>query len=175
MDDLNRSSPSVLLADANVLIDFRDSEIDVIELVGRHVGHVAVLAPVLDEVSGLTRTDCTRLSITVVEAATDRRLTAAAVEASVSFNDRLCFVACRAEGWTCVTNDRALRRLCKRHGVPTRFGLSLLVDIVAAGAMAPQRAMEIAGKIHESNPLQINGQVIARFKSALDRLGAERR
>ena len=38
---------------------------------------------------------------------------------------------CREEGWTCVTNDGALRRLCKLHDVKTRFGLRLMVDLVA--------------------------------------------
>ena len=170
MGRLNQSLPIVLLADANVLIDFHAADIEVLQLVGRHVGRVAVLAQVLDEVRGVTRTDCRRAAITVVEVATHRLLGAAAIEARVSFNDRLCFVACQEEGWTCVTNDRALRRLCERHGVPTRFGLGLLVDVVAAGAMTPQQAMAIARAMHESNPLHVNERVIARFKSALARL-----
>lgn len=172
MGHLNQSSPIVLLADANVLIDFHAAaDIEVLKLVGRYVGRVVVLAPVLDEVHGVTRADCRRAAITVVEVATDRLLSAAVVDARVSFNDRLCFVACQEEGWTCVTNDRALRRLCRRRGVPTRFGLGLLADVVAAGAMTPQRAMAIARDMHESNPLHINERVSARFKRALDRLG----
>lgn len=172
MGHLNQSPPIVLLADANVLIDFHAAaDIEVLKLVGRHVGRVAVLAPVLDEVRGVTRADCRRAAITVVDAATDRLLSAAVVETRVSFNDRLCFAACREEGWTCVTNDRALRRLCERHGVPTRYGLRLLVDVVAAGAMNQRRAMTMARAMHKSNPLHINERVIAHFKSALDRIG----
>ena len=82
MGDLNRSGPIVLLVDADVLIDYRNSDMEVLKLVGRHVGRVAVLAPVLDEVRGVTRADCRRAAITVVEVATDRLLSAAAVEAT---------------------------------------------------------------------------------------------
>ena len=41
---------TVLLADADVLIDYRESELGILELVARHVSRVAVLTPVLSEV-----------------------------------------------------------------------------------------------------------------------------
>lgn len=71
------------------------------------------------------------------------------------------------EGWTCVTNDGALRRLCERRGVATRFGLGLMVDLVAVGALTRQRAIATARKIQASNPLHINERVLARFTTAL--------
>ena len=141
-----------------------------LKLIGQHVGPVAVLSPVLEEVRAVTRADCARLSITVVEVATSGLLRAGRADSSVSFNDRLCFVVCDEESWTCVTNDRALRRLCRRHGVQTRFGLELMVDLVASAAITAKQAMAVAYKMHESNPLHINERVIARFKNALDRL-----
>ena len=97
-------------------------------------------------------------------------LQAAEIESQVSFNDRLCLVMCRENKWTCVTNDGALRRLCERHGVETRFGLGLMVDLVAAGALTRERAEDIAQRIHASNPLHINERVLGRFSSALDAL-----
>ena len=87
---------------------------------------------------------------------------------SVSFNDHLCLVVCREEGWTCVTNDGALRRLCERHGVETRFGLGLMVDLVAAGALTRRRAMAVARRMQASNLLHINNRVLTRLLDALD-------
>ena len=58
---------TVLLADADVLIDYRESDLDVLELVGEHVGRVAVLAPVLAEVRGVTPVQCARLGIEVID------------------------------------------------------------------------------------------------------------
>ena len=95
-------------------------------------------------------------------------LRAQEVEARVSFNDRLCLVVCRDEGWTCVTNDGALRRLCKRHGVEVRYGLGLMVDLVAAGALTRLRAAAVARRMQAANPQHLNAQVINRFFKALD-------
>ena len=159
---------TVLLTDADVLIDYRESEIKILELVVQHMGRVVVLAPVLDEVQGVTPAQCAQLGIEVVEVETEQLVRATEVESRVSFNDRLCLVACREEGWTCVTNDGALRRLCERHGVATRFGLGLMVDLVAVGALTRRRAMAVARQIQASNPLHINEHVIQRFLEALE-------
>ncbi|MCY3669240.1 MAG: PIN domain-containing protein [Gemmatimonadetes bacterium] len=161
---------TVLLTDADVLIDYRESEIKILELVVQHMGRVVVLAPVLDEVQGVTPAQCAQLGIEVVEVETEQLVRASEVESRVSFNDRLCLVACREEGWTCVTNDGALRRLCERHGVATRFGLGLMVDLVAVGALTRRRAMAVARQIQASNPLHINERVIQRFLEALGEL-----
>ena len=66
-----------------------------------------------------------------------------------------------------MTNDGALRRLCKRHGVETRFGLGLMVDLVAAGVLARRRAMSVARRMQIANPLHINDRVLTRFLDAL--------
>lgn len=43
----------LLLADADVLIDYRDSELDVLRLVSRHMAPMAVVSQVLAQVRGL--------------------------------------------------------------------------------------------------------------------------
>ena len=158
---------TVLLADADVLIDYRESELDILKLVVQHIGKVVVLASVLDEVRGVTPTQCKQLGIEVVEATTDQLVQASEGESRVSFNDYLCLFTCRDEGWTCVTNDGALQRLCQRHGVATRFGLGLMVDLVAVGVLTRRRALAVARKIQASNPRHINERVITRFRTAL--------
>ena len=165
-----QDKPTVLLADADVLIDYRDSDLAILGLVARHLGRVAVLLPILDEVRNFTASEAERLGIEVIGVETDRLLRAADVESSISFNDRLCLVVCLDEGWTCVTNDRALRRLCARHGVTTRFGLSLMVDLVACGALNRQRALTVARQIQASNPFHITDRILTRFESVLDKL-----
>jgi len=161
---------TVLLADADVLIDYRESDLRILELVVQHLGRVAILAPVLDEVRGVTAAQCAHLGIEVVEVETEQMLEASEIESSVSFNDRLCLVMCRNQGWICVTNDGALRRLCERHGVDTRFGLGLMIDLVAAGVLTVGRAAAVARQIHASNPFHINERVLERFIAALEDL-----
>ena len=147
----------------------RESDLTILSLVAEHVGRVAVISLVLDEVRGVSATDCRRLGVEVINVETERMLQAADVKASVSFTDCLCLVVCREEEWTCVTNDGALRQLCKPHGVTTRFGLGLMVDLVAAGVLARRRALAVARQMQASNPLHINSHVLARFENELDK------
>ena len=163
--------PTALLADADVLIDYRDSDLAILDLVCQHVGKMVVLPSVLDEVRGVTMADWARLGIKVVEVDTALMHEAAQIESSVSFNDRLCLVVCRAKGWTCVTNDGALRRLCRRHCVDTLFGLGLMIDLVDAGVLTRRRAMAVARRIQASNPSHVNDRVIQRFVSRLNSAG----
>ena len=72
-----QTTATVLLADADVLIDYRDSELAILELVSRHVGRVAVISTVLDEVRRLTTTECARLGIDIIEVETEWMLRAA--------------------------------------------------------------------------------------------------
>ena len=77
-------------------------------------------------------------------------------------------MVCRETGWTCVTNDRALQRLCRQHGVTARFGLGLLLDLAAARAVTRGQAEAVARRIQARNPFHINDSVVARFLMALD-------
>ena len=132
-------APNVLLADADVLIDYRDSDIAVLKDVGRRIARVAVLSHTLDEVHDVTKEDCAALGIEVIEVETPMLLAAAEGEAQVSFNDRLCFLVCREQRWTCVTNDRALRR-CRAIGRRTtgrHVAHVLHVVLVLGGARGP--------------------------------------
>lgn len=165
---MKRERSTALLADANVLIDYRDAGWEVLTVIGQNVGRVSVLPSVLAEVSGVTAADCTAIGIEVMRIETDRLLEAASIQSGVSFNDRLCFATCRARGWTCVTNDRALRRLCQRRDVRVRFGLGLMIDTVAVGALPRQIAEAVACKMHASNPRHITEEILIQFSRAID-------
>jgi maleate cis-trans isomerase len=75
---------TVLLADADVLIDYRESDLRILELVVQHLGRVAVLAPVLDEVRGVTAAQCAHRGIEVVEIETEQMLEASEIHFRMS-------------------------------------------------------------------------------------------
>lgn len=154
---------NVLLVHADVLIGYLQSDLATLGLVAKHVGRVVVLESVIDEVRELTAKQCRCVGITMATAETVRMFQAVAVQSDVSFNDGLCLVTCREERWTCVTNDRVLRRLCRQHGVATRCGLGLMVDLVAAGVLTRQRAIAIARKVQASSPFHIDERRLDRF------------
>lgn len=175
MSGLSRSDYGpTLLADADVLIDFRDADaMSVLALVAELVGPLLVTSGVLEEVRGVTEEDCAQLGIGIVCTSTEQLIRAEHLRVGISFTDAVCLVVCLERQWVCVTNDRALRRQCRRHGVSIRYGLRLLVDLVATGAVSRDLAEAVALRIQNVNPLHINPKVIARFMSALDRLFGE--
>ena len=161
-----------LLVDANVLIDFCDADLTALTLVARHLRPVRISRPLLREVSRLNPTQCDRHDLELWEPSTDQLLAAAARRRSLSFADRLCLIAARDEGWICATNDKALRKECKLEGVPTRWGLEILLDLVKAGQLDRTTAMEIAAAVHTNNPFQISRTIVARFERRLRAIGS---
>lgn len=156
-----------LLADADVIIDYRDSDLGILGLVNTWVGPLAVVTAIIEEVREITTEGLERLGIEVIEPSMAQNIRAEAIDSPVSFNDRLAFVVCSDEGRICVTNDLDLQRLCRDRGVPTRFGLRLLLDLVDAGALARSRAGEVARKIHGTNSRFINERVLRKFLDEL--------
>lgn len=160
---------ATLLAEVNLLMDYCESgNRAVLSLVTERIAPLAVVSTVLDGVRGINTDDCTSLGISVVEPTREQLERATCVDSPVSFSDRICVVVCRDEGWTCVTNDKALERLCDESEVPTRFGLNLLADLVATGAITRRRAAFVARRIHDVNPNHINDRALSCFLVRLD-------
>ena len=160
----------VLLSAANVLIDYRDSDPTILRLVSEHVGPVHVLRQVLAETKGMTLAQCRELSITVHELETEALLEQVNISSRLAFADRLCFLACRMHGWTCVSNDQRLRRTCEEDGISVRWGLELMIELVRVSALSPARAKQVAERIHENNPFHITRELIERFAAKLGAL-----
>jgi hypothetical protein len=160
----------ILLADADVLIDFVKTQPTTLRLVSRHLGQLVVLSEVLDTVDGLTKTDCASLGIKVFTAPTEMLLDAGAKRGRLSFEDHLGFVACRTNRWTMVTNDGALIRVCKEASVQVRRGLRLVLDLVVAGHLSKRAAKQLATAIHVVNPRHIGAAVLRQFEEELGKL-----
>ena len=157
---------SALLLDADVVIDYQHSDLTVVSLIAKHLGPLAVITAVIDEVDGLARKDFLELGVEVLSPTTAQWQRARDLDSGANFTDRMCLVVAGDEGRICVTNDRTLRNLCLRLGVRTRFGLGLMVDLVGVGAMTRQHAEQVATKIRDTNPY-ITGRVLRRFLFAL--------
>jgi predicted nucleic acid-binding protein len=156
-----------LLIDANVLIDFADSDITVLRLASRHLAPMHVLRPVLREVVQLDATDYDRLDLTLFEPTVEQLLAAGSRRRSLSFFDRLCLIVAREQGWACVTNDTALRKECGIESVQAVWGLEVLVGLVEARQLGKDSALSIATKIHDNNPRHITLAILSRLEQRL--------
>jgi rRNA-processing protein FCF1 len=153
--------------DANVLIDFCTADLTPLALVSRHLRPVRILTPVLGEVQQMDAPECDRHGLELWEPSLEQLLAAGVRRRSLSFLDHLCLIVARDEGWVCATNDKVLRQQCQAEGVPTRWGLELLVDLVEAKHLARATAISIATEIHTNNRLHITATILARFEQRL--------
>ncbi len=153
----------ILLMDANVVIDYQKSDLSVLGLVHKHVGEVHILTTIIEEVDGVDVVDFERLGLKVVEPKLSHLTQAAAKRGQLSFRDRLCLAVASEAGFICVTNDKQLRRVCNEEGVGVLWGLEIMTALVLANAMSAEDTVQVAEKIHLSNPLHISRTLVNQF------------
>jgi predicted nucleic acid-binding protein len=156
------------IVDANVLIDFAAADKAILGMVHRHLGTVCVARSVLKEAPALSEADCLGLGLRIVDGSVEQLLKAGEERGPLSFTDRLCLILASAEGWTCVTNDKALRKACGERSIPVLWGLEPMIELVAQGVLPRERALEAARAIQRSNPQHITPDILQRFEARLD-------
>lgn len=160
----------LLIVDANVLIDYANSDLSILALVSRHVGLIHVPSVILDEVDGLNEEDCFNLGLSVVEESIEVLLTAAETRGALSFEDHVCLLLAAENGWTCVSNDKPLHSACVEESVPVKWGLRLMIELVEGGHLGKDDAFEVAEAIQVSNPRHITSVIIDEFKRKINLL-----
>jgi hypothetical protein len=128
----------------------------------RYVGEIHVATPVFEEVHDLDPAMAASLGIKLFEPPLEMVAAAAAKRGRLSFQDHLCVLVAKANGWTCVSNDRRLRESCVAESVEVMWGLELLALLVERKALSATAARDLAKTIAESNK-RIGRQVMLRF------------
>jgi len=154
----------LLIIDANVLIDFALADMSILALVAKHLGEIQVPLPLLEEVEQLDESLCGQLGLRIVDPSLDLLSQAATARGRLSFVDHLCLLIAKEGGLTCVTNDRALRKACTDEGVPTIWGLELMVELVEGSQLTVEAAVAVARAVSGLNPLHITAEIVAKFE-----------
>ena len=157
--------PSMLMImDACVLIDYLKTERSMFELFAKYIGPVHVVSQVIEEVQEIdSPEELIELGLIIVEPELEDAFAAASRIGPTSFQDKLCLLTAKRHGFTCVTNDKNLRKLCDQENVPYLWGLQLLAELHRAGGIPPDAAIAIAHQIHKTNPKHITIEIIERF------------
>ena len=153
----------ILLADADVLIDYVEADADVLARCAVHFAAVHVMQTTLDEVDGFTTSQCERLGIVVISVESETLTRASEERLGLSVPDTICLLVAEERQWTCVTNEKALRKQCDERNVHVRRGLNLMIELVKGRRLGPKRAEKVARAIQKSNPEHIHDGVIAEF------------
>lgn len=109
---------ALILTDANILIDYASSGIDVLRLVSDHLAPVVVLDVVFQEVRELTLDMAESVGVTVLETPLWLMTSGTAVSRPLSFEDQVCLEMASRSGWTCACllgKQRTSRARCTRR------------------------------------------------------------
>ena len=158
-----------LISDANVLIDYKQSAPGILQLVSKHIQQLYVALPILQEVRDLSADQVEKLDIEVVEPSLDQLVEASElrlIKPGLSGTDALCFVMARDSKWTCLTNDKALRRYCTSCKVECMWGLEVMILLVTSGQITAARAYTLAQDIQSKNKY-IKDETVERFRRTL--------
>jgi predicted nucleic acid-binding protein len=165
---MTRGRRGFLIMDASVLIDLCAADRTLIALISERIGQIHVPLPLLrDEVPDISEGDCAELGIVAIEPSLEIVTDAVTRRGGLSFHDRVCLLMAQEQGWTCVTNDAALRRACGEAEVAVRWGLEMIALLVENGALAADDAAVIGRAIRAANPY-ITERVLEAF---LQRIG----
>ena len=165
----------LMIMDACVLIDFIKADRSVLQLVVKHVGLLHVTSPVVDEVNEIEdENELIELGLVIVEPEMEDAFAAAGQPGPTSFEDRLCLLTAKRYGFTCVTNDKSLRKVCKEESVHLLWGLELLAELHKAGGIPAKEAEKIAQEIRKSNPKHITAEIVSRFTEVIRRQESRR-
>jgi len=159
-----------LILDANTLIDFCKSDKIIVKLICSYVGQIFLTTPVLSEINEISESECIELGIKLVEPELDQVALAVEKRGSLSFQDHLCLILARKNSWTCVTNDKPLRRECKLEGIPLIWGIQLICILVESGGLPVRHAKDIILEMKNNNPKYITESIV---KKAFKRLGID--
>lgn len=157
----------LIITDANILIDYCDTDIEVLALAAEYLAPVVVADVVLQELRNHCRKQVEEAGIVVVETPLDLLSPDPHVSKRLSTQDRVCLEMASTNGWTCATNDRVLRNACQARDVPLVWGLELMVELVELGALSAKNARNVGKKMHEVNPKSITKQVLTDFLARL--------
>jgi predicted nucleic acid-binding protein len=158
-----RDKAPPLIADANVLIDYVNTDASILALLARHDGPVFVATAVLENVDQLDVAECERLGLTVVQPTVEELMEAGAKRGGLAFDDHVCLILAREHKWCCVTNDKALRKACSVEKVRLRWGLEVMLTLVEKSVLAAEDAVAVARAIRATNPF-ISEAIVEQFE-----------
>lgn len=160
--------------DANVLIDYCNADLSILSLAARFLGPVYIPLQVLAKVDQLDHSACERAGLILFEPSIEQLLEAGQGTTRLAFDDRICLIVCRDNHWTCLTNDKALRRACTELGIRIVWGLELMVLLVEARQLPPEEALAVAEQIHSINQAFVDQAVLEGFRAKIQRFMPDR-
>lgn len=154
--------------DACVLIDYMNGDPDLFKLIASHIGPIYVATPILEEIDSIQSIqELEDLGLLPIDPDIEDVFIAGQLNGPTSFQDNICLLTARRQGFTCITNDKNLRRNCEASEIPTIWGMTLILELTKASGISKKEAAVIGIAIHKTNPRHISKKVLDGFMTKL--------
>lgn len=157
---------SAIVSDADVLIDYVLTNKRILYLASTKLFRIYVPMPVFQEVKQLSQREAKKLGLVLIEPTLDQSFEAMHAIPGISFQDKLCLGIAKQNNWSCLTNDKKLRRQCASEGIITVWGLELMLYLNKKGILTVKEAEKTARSIHEINS-RITEKIVDHFMKEL--------
>jgi hypothetical protein len=167
-----KNSLEVLLADTMAINDTLKSDPSILNLIVQHLGPTLIIRPVYrqlnnDKTLTVTEADCKALGLTLVEPSYEDDVGVINCELKeLGETDLYCLFISKRLGCTCITNDAALIRACKLHGVRFMRTLRPLLILAESGIITEAHALSVVDDMLK-NDAWIAPKHVATFKRML--------
>ena len=161
------SKAGTVVCDANILIDYCQTDISILKLAAERCYDICIPSSVFHEVRQLTHEMLGELNLRKVDESFEQIMEAQNNRSALSVADYVCFLLAKNNNWTCATNEKALFNKCRKENVDVIRGLTLMVDLHNKAALSRKRAISVAKQIKQIND-RITHRVIADFIELLD-------
>lgn len=143
---------SFLILDANMLFDLFKCDKDLLPIISSGVGQIHLASTVLEQIEFIKESDCYSLGIQLIEPNANQLFGAMTKRGTLSFQDHLCLILAKENGWTCVTNSNPLRRECEYENIPFIWRSDIIQNIAFSGAITAVTAKKLLFQFAQFNP-----------------------
>jgi predicted nucleic acid-binding protein len=169
---LSRADNASFIVDANVLIDYADSDLQILSSLSQHIGRVHVARSTFEKVRQLTEAAVKEHNLLIQTPDFATVAAASQVRGSLAYDDRETLLLASKHGWACVTNDKPLRVACEAESIVCLWGLEPMKLLVERRLISGTKALAVARKIQETNPKFITGTIVGRFEQQIKEIVA---
>lgn len=155
------------IIDADVLIDYRDSDVEVLRMFSTQIGLLHIGRATLQKVDRLSEAAARRLKLEIETPDLDLAQRASLARGRLSYDDRETLLLAAQHDWICITNDNALRADCKDEDIGLLRGLEPMKLLVENNSLSVRMALRIAKEIKTTNPGFITDDILYRFEEQL--------
>jgi rRNA-processing protein FCF1 len=153
------------IVDANVLIDYCDSDLNMLSLVSQKVSAIHVSRSTLNKIGQLSEAQADKYNLVIQTPDLKTALEASKERGRLAKDDRETLLLAKEHGWTCITNDKALRRECEKDGVKVLWGLEPMKILIKQKLITSAKAIKIARLIRLNNSAYITQEILAKFEA----------